>query len=224
MDMKLFLNNPAEPQFDFGEYLATLGFEFPAKAPAAPPVTPLEQLKTQALGCTLCPLSQGRTQVVWGQGSSSPKVLFVGSAPSSSDEGSGRAFSGPSGELLERMMLAMGLSGDDVFLTHSVQCRPPNDRHPTDAERTACRGYLQAKIRELKPKVVVALGEEASKAILEETSSWNFESIRGRLQAIPSEPNLRFIATYHPAYLLKNPEAKKAAWADLQIVMKEYET
>jgi len=209
-----------QEDFDFQEYLQTLGFERPApQAVANPSSQPFnwEELEKLASSCQKCSLGQSRKRVVWGQGSRRPRVVFVGDFPGPDDESTGRAFGGPAGDLLTRMIQAMGLNSEDTFVMLAVQCRAPEDRTPTELERSTCgENFLREKLKILAPEFVIALGSGAALSLLGDSSP-----PRGQLATPSWGPTLQVMPTFHPAYLLKNPEAKKAAWSDLQIVMKQ---
>lgn len=243
---------PTDPSLkrDLSDYLECLGFEPtplgglpPASAPsatnsgrAASPISathspastpstiedPLASLRLECHSCTLCPLHQERKQSVFGTGSLRPDILFVGEAPSAADEEASTDFAGPSGELLDKMILAMGHSRQSVYLSQTVKCRPPNNRNPEATEILACQAFLTAQIRFLKPKVIVALGSIAAQTLL--NSKVALDRLRGQLTPLAftdsSLPeNLMVMPTFHPAFLLKAPESKKLAWEDLKKVM-----
>jgi DNA polymerase len=176
-------------------------------------------------GCTRCALCDGRTQTVFGQGSPAARLVFVGEGPGQEEDRQGLAFVGKAGQLLTRMIQAMGLSRDDVFICNVVKCRPPNNRTPTADEMLACSPFLWRQLRIIDPEVIVALGSPAAKTLLGTAES--IGRLRGRfhdcyLSGTPGEgPSVPLMPTYHPAYLLRSPEEKGKVWADLQVVMKQ---
>ncbi|RME38351.1 MAG: uracil-DNA glycosylase [Planctomycetota bacterium] len=179
--------------------------------------------ETQVRGCTKCGLAATRTQTVFGQGNPAARLVFVGEAPGFEEDRQGLAFVGRAGQLLTRMIAAMGLSRDDVFICNVLKCRPPNNRDPAADEVLACSPYLREQLRIIEPEVLIALGSPAAKTLLNTNQS--IGKLRGRfhdyyLSGVPGEGEpIPLMPTYHPAYLLRNPAEKVKAWADLQMVM-----
>ena len=165
--------------------------------------------------CTQCPLHKGRTRTVPGQGNPHPEILFVGEGPGAEEDASGLAFVGPAGQLLTRMIEAMGLTREDVFIANVVKCRPPNNRQPLPEEMAACLPYLRKQIAILKPKVIVTLGATALKGLLNVTEG--ITRMRGKWANFEG---IDVMPTYHPSYLLRSPSFKKDAWEDLKAVLK----
>ncbi len=178
--------------------------------------TSLKQVHETLEGCQRCKLCQGRTHIVLGEGSTQPEILFVGEAPGAKEDETGRPFVGRSGQLLTKMIEAMGVKREEVFIANVVKCRPPENRPPKPDEVEQCRPFLEAQIKMLKPKVVVALGKTAAMNLLQTKES--IGELRGKIH---SYQGTKLIATFHPAYLLRNPPAKKDCWEDLQRAMKE---
>lgn len=179
--------------------------------------------ETQVKGCRKCGLCETRTQTVFGQGSPAARLVFVGEAPGFEEDKQGLAFVGPAGQLLTRMIAAMGLSRDDVFICNVVKCRPPENRTPHADEILACNPYLQEQLSIIRPEVIVALGAPATKTLLNTAES--IGRLRGRFHeyavdgVLGEGPTISVMPTYHPAYLLRSPEEKGKVWADLQMVM-----
>ena len=166
--------------------------------------------------CTRCKLHNARHTIVFGDGSANAKLVFVGEGPGADEDAQGLPFVGRAGKLLTQMIEAMGLQRNEVYICNVVKCRPPENRAPEPDEVAACSPYLLRQIDAINPKVIVCLGAVAAKALLNTTrgiSSFRGEWIewRGR----------QLMATYHPAYLLRNPPAKSDVWKDLQKVMAE---
>ena len=188
-----------------------------------------EQLKTLAeghvLACSKCHLAQTRTKVVFGQGNPGASLVFVGEAPGADEDREGEAFIGRAGQLLTRMIEAMGLSRDDVFICNVLKCRPPDNRAPSTDEIAACSGYLMEQLKIIQPKVIVALGAPASQTLLNTREA--IGRLRGRFHEFhPSgQPDgglaIKLMPTYHPAYLLRSPGEKSKSWSDLKLVMAE---
>ena len=176
----------------------------------------LAAIAQQVAACRLCPLCEQRTKTVPGQGNPlSPDILFIGEAPGADEDRQGLAFVGAAGQLLTKMIAAMGYTRDDVFIANICKCRPPDNRQPLPEEMTACLPFLRRQIALLHPTLIVALGATAVKGLLNSTQG--ITKLRGTwcdFEGIPVMP------TYHPAYLLRNPPAKHEAWADLQAVLK----
>ncbi|MFH0980395.1 MAG: uracil-DNA glycosylase [Planctomycetota bacterium] len=178
----------------------------------------------QVKGCVKCGLSATRTNTVFGQGSPSARLVFVGEAPGYDEDQQGLAFVGRAGQLLTRMIAAMGLKREEVFICNVLKCRPPNNRDPAADEIAACGPYLSEQLAIIQPEMIIALGAPATKTLLQTNQAigrlrgqfhdFYFSGIEGLGPAIPLMP------TYHPAYLLRNPADKAKAWADLQAVMK----
>jgi DNA polymerase len=193
-------------------------------APAQDKVSRLRVLDEKHVrGCTRCGLSKTRTQTVFGQGSPDARVVFVGEAPGFEEDRQGLAFVGRAGELLTKMIVAMQLSRDEVFICNVVKCRPPNNRDPAAEEVLACSPYLREQLDTISPEVIVALGAPAAKTLL--GSAQGIGQLRGRfhnyfLSGTPGVgTSVPLMPTYHPAYLLRTPSDKRKTWADLQMVM-----
>ncbi len=186
-------------------------------APPAPPAAlGLEQIATAVAGCHACPLASTRTCTVPGEGAVGAAVMFVGEAPGRDEDLSGRPFVGPAGQLLTKIIESgMGLRREQVFIANVLKCRPPGNRDPQAQEKEACTPFLEQQIASLQPRLLVALGRHAANHLL--GCDQPLGSLRGRLHEKPGRPPL--LATYHPAYLLRNPAAKRDCWQDIQIGM-----
>ncbi len=190
---------------------------YPAALPVAEVVTALDSLATSVAGCTRCKtLASCRTQTVFGEGNPQPRFVFFGEAPGTEEDKSGRPFVGEAGQLLTKMIEAIHLKREDVYLLNTVKCRPPGNRNPAPDEVANCREYVESQLQLLRPEYIVCLGAVASQTLLQSKLSI------GRLrQTFHQYHDSKVLALYHPAYLLKNPDAKRAAWADLQMLMKD---
>jgi DNA polymerase len=164
--------------------------------------------------CKKCPLCAKRTNIVFGQGSPNAELMFIGEAPGEQEDLQGLPFVGRAGQLLNKMIEAMGLKREDVYICNVVKCRPPDNREPTPEEIAHCLPYLLEQINIIKPKVIVGLGRHACQALLNTKNSMS--SLRGVWHKFDG---INFMPTFHPAYLLRNPPAKKEVWEDLQKVM-----
>jgi DNA polymerase len=175
---------------------------------------PLEDLERTVRGCTACGLSRTRRNLVFGEGNAAARLMFVGEAPGATEDETGRPFVGKAGELLTRIIAAMGLDRKDVYIANAVKCRPPGNRDPQPEEIGACIGYLRAQVRTIRPKVIVALGRVAAQALLEE--SLPIGRLRGTFRSFEGIP---VMPTFHPSYLLQNESRKRDVWEDMKKVM-----
>ncbi|MHC5011047.1 MAG: uracil-DNA glycosylase [Planctomycetota bacterium] len=167
--------------------------------------------------CRRCGLCEGRTRTVFGEGDASPRLVVVGEAPGAEEDRTGRPFVGRAGDLLTRMLSAIGLSRREVFICNVLKCRPPNNRSPRPDEVAACRPFLDAQIEVLRPPLLMALGSHAARLLLR--TEQGITRLRGRFHTTPE--GWRVMPTFHPAYLLRNPAAKRDAWEDLKSVARE---
>jgi uracil-DNA glycosylase family 4 len=165
--------------------------------------------------CRRCKLHRGRTQLVFGVGNPEADLVFVGEGPGAEEDRQGIPFVGRAGQLLDRMIGAMGRSRDDVYICNVVKCRPPNNRDPEPDEVDACEPFLKAQLSVLKPRVIVGLGRCASQTLLR--TKRPIGRMRGNWMQYEG---VDFMPTFHPSYLLRSPEKKREAWADLQLVMR----
>jgi len=212
----------------------------PALAKAAPVATPLPPLVVPPTGpslfeavdkvkddtllkiredlgeCTRCKLHKGRNKIVFGDGNPKAQLVFVGEGPGADEDAQGLPFVGRAGKLLTQMIEAMGLQRKDVYICNVVKCRPPENRAPEPDEVAACSPFLMRQIDSIHPKVIVCLGATAAKTILNTTRG--ISQFRGEWLEWRGH---KLMATYHPAYLLRNPPAKADVWKDLQKVMAE---
>jgi DNA polymerase len=156
-------------------------------------------------------LHTGRTQVVFGTGDPTAALVFVGEAPGHDEDVQGEPFVGPAGQLLTRIIAAIGLTREQVYLLNVIKCRPPHNRNPQPDEVAACRPILQAQLACLQPRVICALGAFASQTLLQ--TEEKISRLRGRFHLLGA---IQVMPTYHPAFLLRNPQYKRAVWEDMQ--------
>jgi len=174
-------------------------------------------------GCVKCILSKGRHNTVFGEGDPQARLMFVGEGPGQDEDETGRPFVGRAGQLLDKMIVAMGLARRQVFIANIVKCRPPNNRAPAPEETAACWDYLMRQIRIIRPEVIVTLGNPASHALLKTTTG--ITRLRGSWQIMPQLADgvggIEVMPTYHPAYVLRyyTTEFRGQVWSDLQAVM-----
>jgi uracil-DNA glycosylase family 4 len=214
-----WLNQHLQPRLTFDIHVTAAEKLFAATAKPEAGVTDqaiaLTLIQADLGECTRCALAgEGRKVIVFGEGNPNPELMFVGECPSVTDDEQGRPFVGRAGELLNNMILAMGLERKQTYLTNIVKCRPPEARAPLGEECEACLPFLFRQIEVICPKVIIALGRCAAglTGLIEPLSN-----LRGRLYDLHGTP---LAITYHPAYLLRNPSLKKGAWKDLQVVMR----
>ena len=175
-----------------------------------------EELRAGALACTRCGLCESRNSVVFGEGSETAELMFIGEAPGFEEDRQGRPFVGKAGELLTRMIEnGMGLAREEVYIANVLKCRPPQNRDPAADEVEQCRPWLLAQIELIQPKVVCTLGRHALRALT--GYEGGISRARGRAMPFAGTPGL---PTFHPAYLLRNPAAKREAWEDLKTVLR----
>lgn len=174
----------------------------------------LEEIAAEAIECRLCRLCEERTQVVFGVGDPDADLMFIGEAPGRNEDLQGEPFVGRAGQLLDKIIRAMGLRRDDVYITNANKCRPPNNRNPQADEIAACKPYLDRQLAVIRPRVIVLLGRVAVQSVLGRTDP--LSKLRGRFVHHHGIP---VMCTYHPAYLLRNPNAKRNVWEDMQVVM-----
>ncbi|MEO8902000.1 MAG: uracil-DNA glycosylase [Polyangiaceae bacterium] len=165
--------------------------------------------------CTRCGLCKQRTQTVFARGTGSSGVCFVGEGPGADEDAQGLPFVGKAGQLLDRMIAAMGFDRDEVYVCNVVKCRPPDNRKPESDEMAACLPYLQEQLELIRPQVIVALGATAVQGLLGTTEG--ITRLRGNWKRFGE---IDVMPTFHPAYLLRTPAAKREVWEDLQEVMR----
>jgi uracil-DNA glycosylase len=169
-------------------------------------------------GCILCRLCETRTQTVFGEGDVDAKIFFIGEGPGENEDLQGRPFVGRAGELLNKMIVAMGLQREQVYIANIVKCRPPGNRAPAPDEVAACTPFLEKQLETIQPKVIVTLGLPAMQYMLQNKSSMG--KVRGQWH---EWRGIKLMPTYHPAYVLRSytPEVRATVWGDLQKVMTE---
>ena len=166
--------------------------------------------------CTRCALHEARTQTVFARGNGSSGLCFIGEGPGADEDAQGFPFVGAAGQLLDKMIGAMGIARDDVYICNIVKCRPPQNRTPEAEEMNACMPYLTEQLSLIEPQVIVALGKTAVQGLFGTVES--ITRIRGRWRLYQGRTAV--MPTFHPAYLLRNPAAKREVWTDLQLVLK----
>jgi DNA polymerase len=173
----------------------------------------LEALATRAAGCTLCPLSEQRNKVVFGSGDPNADLMFIGEGPGAEEDRQGLPFVGRAGELLTKIIEAIDLTREQVYIANIVKCRPPGNRDPQAEEVAACRPYLEGQIDHIQPKVIVLLGKVAAQTLL--GTDYTLGRMRGQWYHVRG---VETRVTYHPAALLRNASFKRPTWEDMQII------
>lgn len=178
-------------------------------------VRSLRELEEVMRKCHKCPLGEDRLNLVFGEGNENAEVVFVGEAPGADEDEQGRPFVGRAGQLLRKIIGAMGYEPEEVYIANILKCRPPMNRDPLPEEIERCFPYLAPQLKLIKPKVIVALGKHAAHALLGvKTPITKLRGNWGRFQGIPVMP------TFHPSYLLRNMGGKREVWDDMQEVLK----
>jgi len=199
-----------------------LGLEFiptapvAGPAPAGPPLT-LAEVREELGECTRCKLCRGRTRIVFGVGNPRAELVFVGEAPGAEEDAQGEPFVGRAGQLLTRIIQAIGLRREDVYICNIIKCRPPANRNPEADEIAACEPFLLKQLEVIGPKVIVALGTFAAQTLLRTKEP--ISKLRGRFFTYEGIP---LLPTFHPAYLLRNPHEKRTVWEDMKLLQREY--
>lgn len=173
----------------------------------------LEELAAQAVSCEACELSAGRNKVVFGAGAADADLMFIGEGPGAEEDRQGLPFVGRAGDLLTKIIAAIDLSRDQVYIANVVKCRPPKNRDPRPEEVSACRGYLERQIELIRPRLIVALGRVASQTLL--GNDLPLGRMRGQWYSVLGVPTM---VTYHPAALLRNETLKRPVWEDMKKV------
>ena len=177
-----------------------------------------ETLEGACLNCQKCDLWRTRTNVVIGKGNKNADIMFIGEGPGEQEDLQGYPFVGPAGQLLDKMLGAINLSIDDVYIANVVKCRPPHNRDPKEEEQQSCMNYLRYQFKLVEPKIVVCLGRIAAQAIIDK----DFRITRQRGQWFERK-GYWITATYHPSALLRDAEKKRPAWEDFKSIRNKYE-
>src|SRR5664280_3173745 len=176
----------------------------------------LTKLCQEMANCQLCQLAKTRHNLVFGDGNSHAQIVFVGEAPGADEDEQGLPFVGRAGQLLTKIIEAMGIKRKEVYICNILKCRPPGNRNPLPGEISLCEQFLKKQLQAISPQVICALGTFAAQTLLQ--TDIPISALRGRFH---SYEGIKLMPTYHPAYLLRNPSAKKLVWEDVQMIMKE---
>jgi DNA polymerase len=177
----------------------------------------LENIRSELGECTRCKLHQHRKHIVFGTGNPAAQLVFVGEGPGGEEDVQGKPFVGRAGQLLTKIINSIDLTREEVYIANIIKCRPPNNRNPEPDEIKACEPFLIKQLDAIKPRIICALGTFAAQTLLE--TDERISRLRGKF--IPYRHS-RLIATFHPAFLLRNPERKRDVWEDMKMIRKEY--
>jgi len=177
-----------------------------------------DAVRTEGMACTKCDLCESRTTVVWGSGTPRTDLLVVGEAPGYHEDRQGEAFVGRAGELLTKILAAIGFGRDEVFITNVLKCRPPGNADPRPHQVESCEPYLKRQIELIRPAAILTVGRHAARTLLRRDGP--MKSFRGQVFRYEEVP---LVATYHPAALLRNASLKKPTWEDVQLLRQVYD-
>ncbi len=210
---------PRDNALAYLQYLKSIGIEYvePAQTPDNAATNELASLAGEVAECKSCTLHKTRIQTVFGTGSPRAGIMFVGEAPGADEDKQGEPFVGRAGKLLTKMIQAIGFEREEVYIANVLKCRPPQNRDPRPEEVAACEHFLVRQIQLIQPLVICALGAHAAKTLLKTDDT--IGKLRGRFFDYHGVP---LIPTYHPAFLLRSQQSKKAAWEDLQKLRDKY--
>ena len=197
------------------EFYTDVDFSFAEKS--AGPQT-LSEFNQDIQNCQNCQLSKSRTQVVFGSGNPQENLMCVGEAPGYDEDKQGKPFVGAAGQLLDKILAAIGFNREEVYIANIVKCRPPRNRDPEPEEAAECLPFLKKQIAMIQPKFILALGRVAAQNLL--ATQQSLSSLRGTIQQFE---NIQVVVTYHPAALLRNPQWKRQTWEDVQNLRKIYD-
>jgi len=220
-DIQRFFRQRAELYGD-AFYVDDVPFATPAVAQAAPaePVSETFDIFREAtLSCRECGLCESRSQVVFGAGNEKADIMVIGEAPGAEEDRTGEPFVGAAGQLLDKILGAIGFARADVYIANVIKCRPPGNRDPEDAEVQACLPYLKRQIEMVRPTFILSLGRVAAHVLLERTDALG--RLRGR--AYSYGENIKLVPTYHPAAMLRDESLKRPAWEDVKLLKRLYD-
>jgi DNA polymerase len=203
-------------------YTAPAGSPAGASAPAATEpwqsAATLDELNAQICTCLKCPLGETRTKFVFGVGNPSSRVVFIGEAPGADEDAQGEPFVGRAGQLLNKILEAVDLKREEVYICNILKCRPPNNRAPLPEESESCTPYLMKQLGIIKPQFIICLGRTAAQWLLKTQDTLG--AMRGKVHEYHG---IKLIVTYHPAALLRNPDWKRPTWEDMKMFKKLFD-
>lgn len=177
----------------------------------------LEEIRRELGDCKRCKLHPHRRNIVFGSGNPETRLVFVGEGPGEDEDIQGKPFVGRAGQLLTKIINSINLTREEVYITNIIKCRPPGNRNPEPDEINACQPFLLKQLDAIQPKIICALGTFAAQTLLK--TGEKISHLRGRFI---SYRNTKLIATFHPAFLLRNPQRKRDVWEDMKMIRKEY--
>jgi len=177
----------------------------------------LEDIRLDLGDCRRCKLASGRKNIVFGKGNAGARLVFVGEGPGFEEDQKGEPFVGAAGRLLTKIIDAIQLSREQVYICNIIKCRPPGNRNPESDEIESCLPFLEQQLAAIRPDFICALGKVAAQTLLQ--TDMPISRLRGRFH---DYNGIKLLPTYHPAYLLRNPEKKRDVWEDMKMLMKEY--
>lgn len=186
----------------------------PGTSLADPARVSLQVVQEDLGDCQRCKLHHCRTRIVFGAGNPRADLVFIGEAPGREEDRQGQPFVGAAGQLLTRMIQAMGLSRQQVYITNIIKCRPPENRNPEEDEIASCEPFLRNQLKAIQPLIICTLGKFAAQTLLRTRTT--ISRLRGQFHDFE---NIQVMPTFHPAYLLRNPQDKKLVWEDLQMIL-----
>jgi len=207
------------------EYLKGMGIhsipasEIEVDKPGPSPVMTLEEVRKELGDCKRCKLHRARRTIVFGEGNESAKLMFIGEGPGYDEDVQGRPFVGRAGQLLTKIIQSINLPREEVYITNIVKCRPPQNRNPEPDEIQSCHPFLMKQIRVIQPKIICALGTFSAQTLLK--TDTKITALRGRFYDLEG---IKVIPTYHPAFLLRNPERKREVWEDMKKIAELIQT
>ena len=199
------------------EYLKGMGIhsipasEIEVDKPGPSPVMTLEEVRKELEDCKRCKLHRARRTIVFGEGNEKARLMFIGEGPGYDEDVQGRPFVGRAGQLLTKIIQSINLPREEVYITNIVKCRPPQNRNPEPDEIQSCHPFLMKQIRVIQPKIICALGTFSAQTLLK--TDTKITALRGRPYDLEG---IKVIPTYHPAFLLRNPERKREVWEDMK--------
>jgi uracil-DNA glycosylase family 4 len=199
------------------EYLKGMGIHsLPASEinlgePSLSPIITLEEIRKELGDCKRCKLHRTRRTIVFGEGDEKATLMFIGEGPGYEEDVQGRPFVGKAGQLLTKIIESINLSREEVYIANIVKCRPPQNRNPESDEIESCNAFLMKQIHAIQPKIICALGTFAAQTLLK--TDTKISALRGKLFDLEG---IKVIPTYHPAFLLRNPERKREVWEDMK--------
>ena len=202
---------------EMAEVIDALGKNLTVKRPSLSSVVPgtLEEVRQELGDCARCELSASRKNIVFGKGNPHASLVFVGEGPGGEEDRAGEPFVGEAGQLLTKIIEAIKLTREEVYICNVVKCRPPKNRDPKTEEIEACLPFLKKQLAVIKPRIICALGNCAARSLL--ATDEPISRIRGK---VFEQYNAKIIPTYHPASLLRNPQWKRPVWEDMQLIQK----